>query len=141
MEELATKIAELLDITVESAIELYPVLRNQFMVYKIVGIFEKIAIIIFFITLMHIALSSLINFSRNDSKIHDYEMKLIGYYPKGGEGKLEEKIENLKDDNIEHVKKQLKKSIYLLIPLGVLIISKVVKYVFATDLIILKEFL
>ena len=37
MNELAVKIAELLDITVESAVELYPVIRGQFMWYSVLG--------------------------------------------------------------------------------------------------------
>lgn len=37
MSELAVKISELLDITVESAVELYPVIRGQFMWYSALG--------------------------------------------------------------------------------------------------------
>lgn len=37
MNELAVKISELLDITVESAVELYPVIRGQFMWYSALG--------------------------------------------------------------------------------------------------------
>jgi len=37
MEQLAVKIAELLDITLEAAIELYPVLRGQYIWYVIFG--------------------------------------------------------------------------------------------------------
>jgi hypothetical protein len=37
MNELAVKISELLDITVDSAVELYPVIRGQFMWYSALG--------------------------------------------------------------------------------------------------------
>lgn len=37
MDELAVKISELLDITVDSAIELYPVIRVQFVWYSALG--------------------------------------------------------------------------------------------------------
>lgn len=35
MENLAMKLAELLEISTEAAVELYPVLRSQFLVYRI----------------------------------------------------------------------------------------------------------
>lgn len=37
METLAIKLAELLDITVEAAIKLLPILRNQYVWYKVLG--------------------------------------------------------------------------------------------------------
>lgn len=48
MEELAMKLAELLEISTEAATELYPVLRSQFLVYTVyqtVGMFLGLGLI------------------------------------------------------------------------------------------------
>lgn len=44
MEELMLKLAELLEVTVDAAIELYPLLRSQFVWYKILTDLSKVNI-------------------------------------------------------------------------------------------------
>ena len=47
MEILATKIAELLDVTIEQAIALYPILRQQFVYYRVLDTIQLITMISF----------------------------------------------------------------------------------------------
>lgn len=49
MEELAIKMAEYLEISVETAIELYPVLRSQFMVYMVL---DRIGNVVFTLSVL-----------------------------------------------------------------------------------------
>lgn len=46
MEELASKLAELLNITVKSAVELYPLLRRQYMWYAAIGNVMDVAVVV-----------------------------------------------------------------------------------------------
>lgn len=58
MELLAQKLAELLDISIESAVEVYPVLREQFKIYKLLdGLSLALGMVAFIAIVLLVALA------------------------------------------------------------------------------------
>ena len=62
MEELAVKIAELLDISVQGAIDLYPVIRSQYIWYAILTSVTNWATVIGFVSLILTGVTLFIRF-------------------------------------------------------------------------------
>lgn len=74
MEELAIKIAETLDISVQGAIDIYPVIRSQYIWYQILYNVSGFSIFLGLLTLILIGVTYVI---RNDTDRFDWETKKI----------------------------------------------------------------
>lgn len=74
MEELAIKIAETLDISVQAAIDMYPVIRNQFVWYQTLTSVGSWAIILWFGSIIVTGIAWII---RNDTSKYDWRTEEI----------------------------------------------------------------
>ena len=140
MEELAIKLSELLDITVESAIKLYPVLREQFIYYRALGFIRSISLLTAFVLFFYIAIIWLIEHGRLDSDINKYDRY---YYDseKDEEINAKKKVYEFKEKQNELQAIQSRKLKYLAIPILIFVLSTLARYFLSTDLLIIKEFL
>lgn len=134
MEELAIKLAELLEISVEAAIKLYPVLREQYIIYNSIGILRGI---LFFLLLAGLIIIPL--------KYNLMEKELPNNYYIGMFGRDINPIysENMVDEIIDYNKMLEKRLIREgKIWLGVLVFRmslKAVQLILATDLVIVMD--
>jgi hypothetical protein len=124
MEILATKIAELLDVTIEQAVLLYPILRQQFIWYKILASLQVI-LVIPIVSLGMFTIISIIDYSN-----------------------LQERLNNrLYRDEVEVNKLAFKKKIVIkftictICLLGVFFITMLLTYILSPDLMIILRFL
>lgn len=62
MEELASKIAETLDISVQAAIDMYPVIREQFMWYQVLDNINSWALMLGFVSMIVVGVTLFIRF-------------------------------------------------------------------------------
>lgn len=74
MEELASKIAETLDISVKAAIDMYPVIRGQFIWYEVLDSVISWALVIGFVSLI---LTGVTLFIRFDLDKYDWRTEEI----------------------------------------------------------------
>jgi hypothetical protein len=72
MEELAIKLAEMLEVTVESAMELYPLLRYQYIWYKVLG-FVATPFVLVAIASFVVAVYSLLRILDRESSLKLYK--------------------------------------------------------------------
>ena len=74
MEELAIKIAETLDISVQAAIDMYPVIRSQFIWYQAINNINIWAFCLGFISMVVVGVSGMI---RQDTDKYDWHTEEI----------------------------------------------------------------
>ena len=74
MEELAIKIAELLDISVQAAIDMYPVIRNQYIWYRVLTNVNAWALILWFGSIIITGIAWIV---RNDTTKLDWRTEEI----------------------------------------------------------------
>ena len=74
MEELAIKIAEMLDISVQGAIDIYPVIRGQYIWYEMLTTLEFWAMFLWFASIFAVGITWVI---RNDEAKYDWTTEEI----------------------------------------------------------------
>jgi len=104
MEVLAVQLAELLEITVDKAIELYPVLRTQFVWYKITNLLNGLGLLMLLPTV------------------------IVG-------------VVELMDKGIKELYTKTPIVKLLVVSTTLILLSSLTAYVFATDLMMILEFL
>lgn len=130
MEELGLKLAELLDITVESAIKLYPVLREQFIYYKMIN-WLWIALLFFSMIILAVCCIAYL------TEIDHYD-KMARYQSENPNDLSIEEIGELRNKFVNKIKISLVTSAILFL---LSIAIKLSLYIYATDLMILMEYL
>ena len=120
MEELAIKIAEMLDISVQGAIDIYPVIRSQYMWYEALTTLFVWAVILGFISMLVIGVTGVI---RDDTDKYKWRNEEI-------------------NEEWVSVDKVFKKAILaLLIFIVIGITTSIVAPFLAPDIMIIKNFL
>ena len=127
MNELVVKIAELLDITVESAIKLYPVLREQFVVYKMTSFLMPLIWIAIGASTIYLFFEGVLELElKNEEDLYSSSLN---------------SAEEIKEHNIK-IRKRIKKSaLFSLFFIVLALITIAIQYIYATDLLILVEFM
>ena len=74
MEELAIKIAEMLDISVQAAIDMYPVIRSQYIWYRVLTNVNAWALILWFGSIIITGIAWIV---RNDTTKYDWRTEEI----------------------------------------------------------------
>lgn len=124
MEVLANELAKLLNITVEKALELYPVLKQQFMWYNIISSVSFIFGAMFWVSLVIAMLSGIsylcnLEYIDSDSRYNEAEKKLAISCKKIYQQSLK---------------------VFIVGILGISIAS-ILKYLLSPDFMIIKEFI
>lgn len=120
MEELAMKIAETLDISVHAAIDMYPVIRGQYIWYETLTIVSLWAIILWFASIIVVGVTWVI---RSDTQKFDW--------------KTEEITEEW--DSIDNIFKKAILALVIFVVIG--ITTSIVAPFLAPDIMIIKNFL
>lgn len=139
MNELAIKLAELLEITVDAAIDLYPVLREQYVVYKVTAVVEGWAFFLAIVTL--VLVSYLWDASYSELKEKKEDIRIRYNDSEEEENKKRNDFKRYELEILENNKRYIKKYGYVaaLIVLGIILI--IFRYVYATDLLMILQFL
>lgn len=120
MEELASKIAETLDISVKAAIDVYPLIRGQFIWYETLNNIMIWSIILGFVSILVIGVTLVI---RDDTQKYDWT--------------TEETTEDW--DNIDKVFKKALLALLIFLVIGV--VTSLVTPFLAPDIVLIKNFL
>lgn len=117
METIALKLAEILEVSIDRAIELYPIIKSQFIAYSILGNIGLFLEFIFIISIIGIVLSGVFTISEYCSLYKD-------------------------EDDSKLYKKILKIFAITTLVLAILLVgTNALKYILASDFMIIKEFL
>ena len=127
METLALQLAELLEISVDKAIELYPVLRTQFIVFKITGSLTGL-LIPFTAVVLGMFASGWVICTIETEESERYSEGSTGQHIHMEKAKQMKRLKNI----------GIVGSIVALLSLTLL---NVIKVIFATDLMMMLEFL